>query len=320
MVFRTDLVKAAEYDLGNVVGSEVQAANPVAMCSVPGYDASFRVDHLVSTSDGARCASIAMGSQEGFILADQAIAAASRMGTWVLLKNVHLAPSWLGDLEKRLHSMNMHRNFRLFMTLEMNNSIPTSILRQSRVIMNEPPPGMRANLLDSLRNISTERMTSGTGPVERFRLYFNLAWLHAILIERLRYVPLGFSKFYEFNDADFEAALSTIDSWIGTVAKGRANVDPASIPFPAIATILKQAVYGGRVDDENDQRLLNGFIDSIFTAKTYENGFVLVQPEFATDKPVVAPEGARLQDYIDWSTTLPEREVSCNITVTFARY
>jgi dynein heavy chain 1 len=162
----------------------------------------------------------------------------------VLLKNVHLAPSWLSQLEKRLQNLGAHRSFRLFLTLETIPSIPVNILRQSRVLMNEPPPGVRANLLDSLRSLSPERLVA-PGPVERYRLYFNLAWLHAILVERLRYAPVGFSKIYEFNDSDLDAALGTIDSWMTAVAKGRSNVDPAGIPFEALRSLLKQAIYGG---------------------------------------------------------------------------
>ena len=64
--------------------------------------------------------SFAMGSAEGFSLADSAIALAVQRGTWVLLKNVHLAPTWLAALEKRLHSVNkMHVDFRLFLTSEV---------------------------------------------------------------------------------------------------------------------------------------------------------------------------------------------------------
>lgn len=216
------------------------------MCSVSGYDAAFRVDNLVASTEGARCTSVAMGSQEGFSLADVAISAAARSGSWVLLKNVHLAPAWLSSLEKRLQSLAAHRNFRLFLTMERVPSIPVNILRQSRIISNEPPPGIRANLLDSLQAITSERIAA-PGPIERFRLYFSLAWLHAVLVERLRYAPVGFSKIYEFNDSDYEAALGTIDSWMTSVAKGRANVDPAKIPFKALRNLLKEAVYGGYV-------------------------------------------------------------------------
>jgi dynein heavy chain 1 len=246
-----------------------------------------------------------MGSQEGFTLADQAIAAASRQGTWVLLKNVHLAPTWLGQLEKKLQTLNPHRNFRLFLTLEANPSIPVNILRQSRIIMNEPLPGIKANLLDSLGSITPQRLAQG--PSEKIRLYFLLAWFHAVVQERLRYVPLGWSKTYDFNDSDMASAFGTIDTWLNAVAKGRANVDPANIPWDALRTLIKQSVYGGRVDSDFDQRILDAFVDKLFTPAAYNIDFDLV-PTIGEDRALEAPDGTKLEHFLSWVQRLPDRE------------
>ena len=55
-------------------------------------------------------------------------------------------------------------------------------------------------------------------PNERARLYFLLAWFHAIVQERLRYAPLGWSQKYEFNESDLKCACDTLDTWIDSVA------------------------------------------------------------------------------------------------------
>lgn len=301
LAFETDLAAQAEYDLHEVVKGTT-AVHPIALASVPGYDASYRVDNLCRNAS-VSYASVAMGSAEGFTLAEQAIANAARTGTWVLLKNVHLAPSWLGQLEKRLHSLSPAPSFRLFLTMETNPAVPVNILRQSRVIMNEPPPGVRANLLDTLRGLPQKRLSSG--PAEKPRLFFLLAWFHAVVQERLRYLPLGWSKGYEFNDSDFDAALNTIDSWIGALAKGKANVDPAQIPWLAVRTLIKQAVYGGRVDSDFDQRVVDAFVDRVFSAKAYDADFALVRRE---NGDLTVPEGTQVSQFIAWAQNLPERE------------
>lgn len=46
-----------------------------------GYDASGRVDDL-ATSQGKQCTSIAIGSSEGFSLAEKAISSASKSGRY----------------------------------------------------------------------------------------------------------------------------------------------------------------------------------------------------------------------------------------------
>ena len=66
---------------------------------------------------------LSLGSAEGFSLAEKAISSASKTGRWVLLKNVHLAPQWLVQLEKKLHSIIPHVNFRLFLTMEITPKV-----------------------------------------------------------------------------------------------------------------------------------------------------------------------------------------------------
>jgi dynein heavy chain 1 len=303
--FGRDLTAESVVDLGAVVHDEVLPTTPLAMVSVTGFDASFKVENLVQTR-GIKCHSVAMGSQEGFALAEQAIAIAARQGTWVLLKNVHLAPSWLGQLEKRVQNANPSKAFRLFLTMEANPVVPVNILRQSRIIMNEPPPGIRANLLDSLKNIPNARLAQG--PTEKIRLYFLLAWFHAVIQERLRYVPLGWSKAYDFNDSDMDSAFKTIDQWLQPVAKGRANIDPASIPWDAVKTLIKQSVYGGRIDSDFDQRVLDAFVDMLFTSKAYNMDFELVPSHSTTGTTVTAPEGTKIEHFLGWVSSLPERE------------
>jgi dynein heavy chain 1 len=101
-----DFVSAGEreVELGIMVQTEVKASTPVLLCSAPGFDASGRVDEL-ATERNRQITSIAIGSAEGFSKADKAISSAVEWGRWVMLKNVHLAPQWLVQLEKKLHSI-----------------------------------------------------------------------------------------------------------------------------------------------------------------------------------------------------------------------
>ncbi|CAG8487876.1 5917_t:CDS:10 [Dentiscutata erythropus] len=303
IAFEPGFATQTELDFKSLVIDEVQPTTPISLCSVPGYDASYRVDNLVNETN-VKCTSVAMGSQEGFTLADQAIATAVKNGNWVLLKNVHLATSWLGQLEKKLHSMKAHRNFRLFLTMETNPKVPVNLLRLSRVLMFEPLPGIKANLQDSLKSIPQSRFSKG--PRERARLYFMLAWLHAIVQERLRYAPLGWTKIYEFNDSDQDFAINTIDAWLNSVAKDRENISPDKIPWEALRTLICVAGYGGRIDNEFDKRLLECFINGLFSPAAYEFDFPLVDSE--DSHKLAIPDGTKMEDFVNWVNNLPERE------------
>ena len=185
-------------DLKDVV-EQVTATMPIALSSSPGFDASYKVDALVERMQ-ASCANIAMGSNESLQSADKAVSNAAATGSWVLVKNVHLTPSWLQSLEKRLDSLKPHRDFRLFLSMESSPKIPVNLIRASRMLMFEQPAGIRANMKDSLSTLSVR---ASKPPVERARVYLLLCFLHAVVQERLRYAPsLGWKGFWEFNDSD----------------------------------------------------------------------------------------------------------------------
>ncbi|KAJ3124711.1 hypothetical protein HK098_000907 [Nowakowskiella sp. JEL0407] len=293
---------ASELNLKSLVLDETSNKTPIAFCSIPGYDASYRVENFAADV-GVRLTSVAMGSDEGTKLALDGIMKSSENGGYVLLKNVHLAPQWLSTLEKKLHGMKAHKDFRLFLTMETNPNVPVNLLRQSRVLLFEPPPGIKANLSETLSSVPSA--LSSKGPNERARLYFLLAWLHALVLERLRYAPMGWTKVYEFNDSDHDMGLITIDHWIDRVAQGRSNVSPDKIPWDAIKTLLKETIYGGKIDNDMDQLLLNSFIDKLFNPASFEINFSLIESKISE---LCIPDANRLSQFIDWTENLPERQ------------
>lgn len=303
-IFGEEFLNQAEkmLDLNEIVENEIKSTTPILMCSVAGYDASGRVEDL-AVENNKQLISIAIGSAEGFTQAEKAIGTSSKTGKWVLLKNVHLAPQWLVQLEKKLHNLQAHSNFRIFLSMEINPKIPSNLLRLGRAFVFEPPPGIKANLLRTLSFIPPSRMNKA--PLERSRLYFLLSWLHAVTQERLRYVPLGWSKSYEFNESDLRCGLDTIDVWIDTVAMGRTNLPPNKVPFSAIFTLLSECVYGGKIDNAFDRRLLNTFLKQLFSITSFENDFKLVIDE---SFQLGMPDGVKRENFVEWVENLKHQQ------------
>ena len=196
-------------ELADIV-SQVSPTTPIVLSSSPGFDASYKVENLVDRRKSS-CAYIAMGSNEGVASADKAISHAAASGTWVLIKNVHLAPQWVQSLEKRLGSLNPNPGFRIFLSTETSPKIPVNLLRASRILMYEQPAGIKANMRDSLSVLSVRAVKE---PREKARLYLLLSFAHAVIQERLRYAPtLGWKGFWEFNDSDVCAASVRLMLW-----------------------------------------------------------------------------------------------------------
>lgn len=175
-------------------------------------------------------------------------------------------------------------------------------MRLSQVFVFEPPPGVKANLQHTFSAIPAARMDKP--PTERARMYFLLAWLHATIQERLRYAPLGWTKLFEFNEADQRVALDTLDYWIDSNAQGKSNIAPEKIPWVALRTLLGQTVYGGRVDNDFDLRLLNSFLEQLFTEKSFDHDFPLVH----SAANLCIPDGTKKDHFGKWVENLPATE------------
>lgn len=192
-------------DLLQVTDEELGPTVPLLLCSAPGHDVSGRVEAMAREAK-KDLSSVAMGSAEGFEQADSIVSTSSKRGNWVMLKNVHLCTDWLREnFVKKLQSLgqNTHPDFRIFITSEINPKLPTGLLRLCDVIVAEAPAGVRASMTRFFSSISRNRLENPF----RNRLYLLLAWTHAVIQERLRYVPDGWSEKYEFTEADASHGL-----------------------------------------------------------------------------------------------------------------
>ncbi|KAK5108990.1 hypothetical protein LTR62_007624 [Meristemomyces frigidus] len=302
-VFGQDYLDVAE-DLGRIARSTI-ASSPIALCSTPGFDASYKVDQLVERTKSS-CTSVAMGSNESVASADSALASAAANGSWVLVKNVHLAADWLQNLVKRIDSLKPNKDFRLFLSMETSPRIPSSLLRASRVLMYEQPAGVRANMRDSFSSLQDIALQQ---PVEKARVHFLLSYLHAVIQERLRYAPrLGWKGYWEFNDADYDCCAFIIQWWTDSTARGRSNIAPKSVPWEMLR-VLVATMYGGKVDDAEDMRQLEELVNKTLTPEAFEDGFNLIGVVAGDSSVGVSlPGGTTKQNFIQWVKELPERE------------
>lgn len=282
-------------DLEEIAASDTGPTLPLLLCSAPGHDVSGRVEALARELKKELNA-VAMGSTEGYDTAVNMVSSASKRGTWVMLKNVHLCVDWLREtLVKKLQSLGpqTHPDFRIFITSEINPRLPTAMLRLCDICVAEAPTGIKATLSRFFSSIARDRFSM---PV-RNRLYLLLGWTHAVIQERLRFVPSGWTEAYEFTEADATHALDVIDSLVGDQ-----SLDPEKLPWDAIRSTLCKGVFGGRITDPMDQKVLDDLVNSVFVPKSFDVDFNLVPN--ASDGPTL-PEGSTRDACLEWIESLP---------------
>lgn len=76
--------------------------------------------------------------------------------------------------------------------------------------------------------------------------------------------------------------------------QGRTNLSPDKVPWSALRTLLSQCIYGGRIDNDFDQRLLDSFVNRLFTVKSFETEFALMgNIDGHRGKAINMPDGIR---------------------------
>jgi dynein heavy chain 1 len=144
--------------------------------------------------------------------------------------------------------------------MEITPKVPSTLLRASHLFVFEPPSGIKAALLRSYSQTVTPQRSDKI-PIERARLHFLVSWFNAVVQERLRYTPIGWSKTYEFNESDQRCAIDCVDEWLDSKGKDRTNIDPDKIPWDALRTLIGQSIFGGKIDNEFDNKILASLVN-----------------------------------------------------------
>jgi len=178
-------------------------------------------------------------------------------GYWVLLQNCHLLLSWLSQLEKILQeAKNPHEDFRLWLTTEPTDKFPLGILQRSLKVVTEPPDGLKLNMRALLHKMQPSEFE--VCPHNAFRpLVYVLCFLHAVVLERRKYGKIGWNVAYDFNESDFKVSRQLLELYL---TKADQNADEI-IPWGSLKYLVGDAMYGGRVSDDFDRRVLKTYLD-----------------------------------------------------------
>merc|ERR1712070_1051481 len=127
------------------------------------------------------------------------------------------------------------------------------------------------------------------------RLLFALSFFHSVLLERRKFLTLGWNILYEFNDSDYDTAELILSFYLDAYDE---------TPWDSMKYLIAEATYGGRVTDDWDRRLLNVYMSDYFCPDVVQQLNFRLSPlsEYYT------PDDGPLKSYKEYVNRLPQTE------------
>lgn len=243
---------------------------------------------------GERAKTISLGrGQEG--KACSLIELGQNKGYWVLLQNCHLALSWMPALERiveKMPDLQMHPDFRLWLTSNPSPKFPVSTLQNSVKMTLEPPTGIRQNMLRTYAVIDNRELNDCNKPREFKKLLFGFALFHAIVQDRRKFGPIGWNIFYPFTFEDFTVCKTQLKLFVNQYDE---------MPYEVLCSLGAEINYGGRVTDDKDVRLINSILERFIQPGILNDDFA-----FSDSGKYRSIPAGDYNDYITYLKQLPQ--------------
>ena len=243
----------------NRIYQQSSPLSPMVFILSPGADPQSDIQALAIEKDfppPSKFRFLALGQgQEG--KAEELLHLGYTRGYWILLQNCHLLLSWLKKLEKILAGMtDPAPSFRLWLTTEPTDGFPLGILQRSLKVVTEPPDGLQRNMAALYSRLTEPELEGCPHPAYK-PLVYGLCFLHAVLLERRKYGKIGWNVPYDFNESDFKVSRQLLAMYLTKAY----DVGDELIPWGSLKYLIGDAMYGGRVSDDFDRRVLTTYLN-----------------------------------------------------------
>jgi len=123
-------------------------------------------------------------------------------------------------------------------------------------VVTEPPDGLGANIRQIYTRLTPENLEESERPEYKALIYV-LAFFHATIQERKKFGKIGWNIRYDFNESDFRISNRLIALYLNKSLED----GEATLPWETLRYLIGEAMYGGRVTDDWDRRVMLTYLE-----------------------------------------------------------
>lgn len=280
-----------------------------------GSDSTIIIEQLASNYENISIVKYALGGSYGSRVANRLINENKNSSVWLIIENIEISNEFLElitDVIEQLKSKRDNKEgtqFKLIMTTKIESNIPSLLIQLCKQIIIENEISLKKGVSQLMLNESSTlniNKLSNIIPKKLKKILFILVWYYSIIISRLRFACIGFSKRYEINQSDLKNAEKFIIKFI----KSKKNLIINDNIFETIGFMIHNLIFGGKIDDSKDLEFITKLGNSLFNKNMFSESFNLLS--FTTDAyndiQLYAPKGSISIDYVNFIENLPDVE------------
>lgn len=210
----------------------------------------------------------------------------STSSKWICLKNVHLMPEWLVDLDRELEMLKKADNFRMWLICEHTKHFPESVTYKFVSVLFEYPNGIKNKAKRFIQQSYGGSLNKMIRDARSAKLNILLFILTSVLQERRKYIPQGWSQRYEFGNADLKAAQNIL-VWL------ESSFNSSKVDWSVLRNLCHTVAYGGRMNNSRDLDVLKKYLSMFFNNESLSNKWSPI------DLGINIPTTGNIQEYLN---------------------
>mmetsp|Transcript_3532 Transcript_3532/g.8513 ORF Transcript_3532/g.8513 Transcript_3532/m.8513 type:complete len:507 (-) Transcript_3532:35-1555(-) len=189
-------------------------------------------------------------------------------------------------------------------------SFPVQVLQNGVKMTNEPPSGLRANLLRSYSLVTDKLFEESNKPAVFRTLLFGFCFFHAVVQDRRKFGPIGWNIPYGFTPEDLAVCRQQLMEFVNKYD---------DVPYKVLNFLGANINYGGRVTDDKDKLLISTILQTYINPEAVEQ-----QQEYKYSQSGLyhPPEAENVEETIEYVRGMPLYPMpeafglhdNCNIT------